>query len=199
MSEHDQPGPTPSTSQDDLQGEKADKRPLDRRCQGMKDDGTACGAWTVQGEKLCAGHLGLGVAAGGDVARAAQLQGAEVRSTEHKRRKQSTKERLEALVEDLQDELAEAFRAGLAGKDGAVDRVRVAEMLLSRVHGKPKETMQVEVEMPEDLTLLRQMSWQELAVLYRRVAPDGALAQLLPATDDTVVVVGYTDEPLQDV
>ncbi len=197
MGSDDQTGTTPDTSPDDLQGER-DKRPVDRRCQGTKDDGTACGAWTVLGETYCAGHLGLGVGAGGDVARAAQRQGASRRSELAQERRKRTQDVLVDMVEELQTEMREAYAAAIRGDDGALDRVRAAEMLLSRVWGKPKETTVVEVELPEDFQALRQMSVRDLAQLYRQLDGDGALAQLLPADEELAQVVAVQDEPLLD-
>jgi hypothetical protein len=151
----------------------------------------------VKGEDLCAGHLGRGIASdpAGYGKRGAKVSG-EIRRDRAETRKRRTLDVLAAAVEDLQSEIRAAYEAGLRGEDGAEQRVRVAEMLLSRVHGKPKETQVVEVEMPDDFQALRQMSVRDLAQLYRQLDGDGALAQLLPGDEELAQVVAIEDGPL---
>ena len=195
MTELDQTGTTSSPSQ---QGGE-DKRPPDRRCQGVKGDGSACTAWTVQGESYCAGHLGLGVAAGGDVARAAQRQGARDRSEQLRKAKRAP----QAVYRDAVTEHAEEFvRARLEiirdPKASASDRLAAMSALENRALGKPDQPTTHVVEMPDDFQVLRTMSREDLGALYRQLQADGALARGLPAGEEAAELLGYEDEPLPD-
>lgn len=165
----------------------------------MKEDGTQCQGWRVKGEDLCAGHLRLGIASDpeGYGKLGARISG-ENRHDRAEARKKRTQDVLVDAIEELQGEIREAYGAAIRGEDGALDRVRAAEMLLSRVWGKPKETTVHEVELPEDFQTLRSMSIEDLATLYRQLGGDGALAQLLPAQPELAEVVAIEDGPLLD-
>jgi hypothetical protein len=70
----------------------------------------------------------------------------------------------------LTEDIVAAYEAGLKADDVSV-RVRSADALMNRVFGKPKETVE-SVEVPADLQAIRNMSPDEIAVLWAQVKPD---------------------------
>ena len=149
-----------------------------RRCSFMRDDGTRCNGWRVHGEELCAGHLGKGVAASPEAARAAQKQGARRRSEmlakARKRPEDAYREALYANAEEIANRLAEIAMHGEPS-----EAIRAAEVLTSRVLGKPTDRHEVVAKVPETLQELEGMSRAELeAILAELELERGGSLQL---------------------
>ena len=133
------------------------------QCTGTsKKTGEQCAGFAVHGENLCAGHLGRGVAAGGDVAREAQRQGAARRSAmlqERKRRPQDVyAEALNAHAEAMSERLVK-IATDQASSDA--DALRAIEALNSRVLGRPRELLET-VTKPEEVQRMEEMTDAEL-------------------------------------
>jgi len=146
------------------------------QCEGIKKNGERCGARAVHGERLCAGHLGLGLAADPKAAsRRGAARSAQVRAERVEARKRGIKQALaDAVEQEYLDDILDAYGRGLRDPDAAV-AVRSAEALLSRVHGKPKETIEQQILDPLDAYKLKldaylsTLSADELSVLLRRM------------------------------
>lgn len=130
----------------------------DRRCGRTKADGERCNAYKVKGRAACAGHLGLGIA--GDPVAAAHASH-EARHEKAEERRKRVRDRLADAVEgSLSDAILAAYRKGLESDDPAT-AMRAAEGLLSRVYGKPKETLE-QVTKPDEVRRLEELSNEEL-------------------------------------
>lgn len=162
------PGPAQDTSSLAI-GEKEETWD-ERRCGRAKADGTRCKAFKVGGKDACAGHLGLGI--GKDpagYAKEASRASVQARSERVEERKRRLRDQLASAVEGrLAPKILAAFEAGLDDPDTSV-RVRSAEQLLSRVYGKPKETIETVTEAPAELKAVREMSREEREELWRRL------------------------------
>src|SRR3954463_2393647 len=109
-------------------------------CEGIKADGERCRARAANGGKLCAGHAGLGIAADpAAYGRAAAKASAEVRAARATERRMSLLDRMAAEIEARSEEIVGRYIA--AGERGDW---RALEALVTRVHGKPVERVQVE-------------------------------------------------------
>lgn len=123
----------------------------------------------MHGHDLCAGHAGKGIASD-PAAYGAQgaKQSAEVRSDRAEQRKLRLRDALSAAVEgDLHASILDAYKRGLESPDAAV-AVRSADALLSRVYGKPKETVETHT-VPDDFRKVREMSTEQREELYQRL------------------------------
>lgn len=141
----------------------------ERLCTHVREDGTLCGGWRVKGQELCAGHLGLGVAASPEAARAAQQAGVSRRSEIAQRRRRRAvdvyQDILELPVDDVRAlarqrdlSVAEAFaveRVLMALDDSysGADRAKAMEQLEARAMGRPTERVEVEQSDPLRETL----------------------------------------------
>ena len=86
-----------------------------------------------------------------------------------RRRHASVRDALAARAEELADKILAAYEAGLDADDPVV-RVRSADVLMSRVFGRPKETIeQVKPPVPAELQAVRDMSAEEREELWRRL------------------------------
>lgn len=133
------------------------------RCSETKKSGEPCGAWAVNGGTLCAGHAGLGIAAdphayASDGARAKAANARDRAAL----RKETLLERLARLLEEQAGEIVAEYRA--AGKSGDW---RATEALITRVHGKPVERVQVEA--PADPLGVASMTAAERASLMAEI------------------------------
>lgn len=129
------------------------------RCNATRKDGQPCKGWAVNGGELCAGHAGLGI--GADPL-AFGARGHASRSANAAERKLSLLDRLARQLERDAAEIAAEFRA--AGKSGDW---RATEALITRVHGKPVERVQVEA--PADPLGVASMTAAERATLLAQV------------------------------
>jgi hypothetical protein len=84
--------------------------------------------------------------------------------------KVSTKQMLTMLLEDLQDNIRQAFAEAIAtGDPEAVRKAQAAELLISRIHGKAvTPTRDENLEMPRDLEELKHMSPEERRQLLKQ-------------------------------
>ena len=151
----------------------------ERHCAFLKDNGERCKAYRVRGERLCAGHLGLGVAAGGDIARAAQREGAARRSELVAERKRTPQEAMRAVLAERAEDFARVrVEIALDPKTSASDRLAAIRDLESRVLGKPTERVEHSVEVPGSIQRLREMSAEERDALWRQLEDEGVVAEL---------------------
>jgi hypothetical protein len=180
--------------------EDRSEEPDPRRCAFVKNDGTRCKAWKVKSESLCAGHLGRGIAADPQAyGKAAAAKAAELRVSRAEDRKRTPTEVYANALNEHAERFVEARLAIVDDpKASASDKLGAMRDLENRALGRPKETQVHEVEIPEDWAMLDQMSVAELATLYRRLVPDGALLELLPSDEELAQIVDVTDEPLPD-
>jgi hypothetical protein len=140
------------------------------RCAAVKADGTPCRAFALRDGDLCAGHAGIGLAAN---PREAGLKGcarsAEVRAERAEIRKRGVRQVLaEAVEEEFLPAIKRAYGRGLESDDPSI-AVRSAEALLSRVYGKPKETIVDNREVPADFQAVRDMTSEQREKLYVRL------------------------------
>jgi hypothetical protein len=149
------------TELDAAQQRRAYRVPEDeRRCTAIKADGSRCRASRARGGELCAGHAGLGVAAGGDVARAAQQLGAKGRSALRREARvlavMTPRERMNAAIAQRVDDgrILRALDRGLASGDDRV-AVQTAEGMLDRLLGKPTSITETQLPGTQQYTELR--------------------------------------------
>lgn len=142
-----------------------------RLCEQEREDGSLCGAWKVRGERLCAAHMGLGLAASPEAARAA------ARVTNDRRREQAQLRAKRAVdvyrdvLEAHAQEFADARLAIIRDKHSTPsERLQAMSQLEDRALGKPTAvTEDVTVREPEDIEAFRMLTLEEqLAVLERR-------------------------------
>lgn len=143
-----------------LQGGESDAR----RCGREKADGTLCKAFKVKGRDACAGHLGLGI--GSDPSAHARASHASRQEQAETRRKRLRDALADAVEGELYEDIVAAYRDALRnGEPG--ERLRAAEQLISRVYGKPKETVET-VQKPEEIRRLEEMSDEEFFAEWAR-------------------------------
>lgn len=142
-----------------------------RQCTGVsKKTGERCKAFAMRGSDMCAGHAGVGF--GADPSAAAR-KSADTRSGQAEVRKQRVRDRLAAAVEgDLADAIIAAYRKGLESDDPAT-AMRAAEGILSRVYGKPKETVE-QVQKPAEVQRLEDLSDEEFFAEWARFQAEQA-------------------------
>ena len=158
-----------------------------RKCQRIRDNGQQCRAPRVKGKDLCAGHLGLGVAAPDSSQHRAK-------SLETRRLKaQTVKKRAIDVYREAVEQHAAAFvQARLQiirdPQVNASDRLRAMEQLESRALGRP-------VEIVEDTRRdTQELSLHELQ--ERRAALEKTTLTIVEKTGDTQVIpTGKPDEP----
>lgn len=101
-----------------------------RKCTATTKSGDPCPSWAIRGEKLCAGHAGIG---GLDSVRAGLASGAARRARAEERSRTAldwAAKKLEEHGEELARLIVEAAQRG---------DWRAAAFLYERVHGKPVE------------------------------------------------------------
>lgn len=154
------------------------------QCEGTsKRTGERCTRPTAKGGTLCAGHAGYGIAAdpsahASDGARAKAANARERAAL----RKETLLERISRQTEERASEIVQAyFTAGVERGDW-----RALEALVTRVHGKPVE--RVEVEAPADPFGVADMTPAERAALVASVVK--RFPDLAPLAGTTVVHKG---------
>lgn len=158
------------------------------QCEGTsKRTGERCTRPTAKGGTLCAGHAGYGIAAdpsahASDGARAKAANARERAAL----RKETLLERISRQTEEKASEIVAAYFAA-----GAKGDWRALEALVTRVHGKPVE--RVEVEAPVDPFGVADMTPAERAQLVASVLT--RFPELEPLTGTPVVHKGT--QPLQ--
>lgn len=149
------------------------------QCTGTRKDGERCGAHALTDQELCAGHAGLGIAADPRAyAQAAAEASGRARSERAVQRRETLLERIGRQTEERAAEIVAAYFA--AGERGDW---RALEALVTRVHGKPVE--RVEVEAPADpLGVAAMTSVERQALIARLVAQHPHLEGLATGTDE---------------
>lgn len=164
------------------QGEEEDPR----RCSHVREDGARCKGWKTSTGK-CPGHSGIGLAASPQAAaEAASLSGTK-RQAEAQARSEARKplrDQLAARLEERADQLITRLMQIVdTGTDA--DALRAIDAMLSRVYGRPKETVEVQapVEEPETMQALRSMTIEQRADLLRTLEQQGRIPLQLVAGD----------------
>lgn len=145
--------------------------PAKPKCSALNKAGEPCKAPRANGTELCAGHLGLGIAANpAAYAKAGNNASAASRQARAEARQQGFTDVLAAQLHKEREALAAQWIA-----EGKRDW-RATEGALTRLFGKPKET--VEVSGGLDLTA---MSREERQALVQQALSDPDVLELLPA------------------
>jgi len=126
---------------------------------------------------LCSGHAGKGF--GGKPREAASMSGearsryAEARS---EARKLGLRDRLAARLEERADMLITRLM-GIVETGTDADALRAIDAMLSRVYGRPKETVELQAvrEEPETLQALRAMTIDERTALMHQLEEQGRM------------------------
>jgi homoserine kinase len=125
--------------------------------------GEPCAAPPLNDGELCLAHPGRTKL---DSKKAAE-RSAEVRRHRALARNESLRDKLARKLEEHADEIVGAFLRGVRSNDPAV-AVRAAEAWLSRVYGRPKETIETSVAIPDPLEVAK-MTAEERDALKRRL------------------------------
>lgn len=140
--------------------------PTKLQCAATKANGHQCGAYAVRGHTQCAGHLGLGISTDPT---GYQAKGAHARRELREAKKLGLTTILELKLARDADQIAENW-----ARESALDW-RAAEGALTRLYGKPKETLEVSGGL--DLTAL---SRDERDALVRKALEEPAIVDALP-------------------
>lgn len=145
-----------------------------QRCTATKSDGEPCKAYAVSNGTLCAGHSGLGAVGLDPVA--AQEASARVRSERARERKLTLLDRIAARLDADAAQIVEEMRSAGRGGDW-----RATEALITRVHGKPVERVDVQAGTVDVAALSPD---QRRALMARVLEDHPGLAELVPRTAD---------------
>ena len=117
----------------------APPNPDPRRCNYLRDTGEHCQGWRYKGsaEGHCAGHARVGIAGDPALQALGNAASAAVRSERRETRKLSVLDVLAREVQAKAEDLAHSYVK--AAQDGDW---RAADALVTRVYGKPKETVE---------------------------------------------------------
>ena len=133
------------------------------RCAARNKQGNPCAAPALKGADLCLAHSGQTRL---DSAKGAQ-RSAEVRRAKAQARRETLRDKLARKLEEHADEVVAAYLAGI--RSGDPNRAyRAADAWISRVHGRPKETVE-NVTVPDDPLDIAAMSREEREALKRRL------------------------------
>ena len=144
------------------------------RCKGITRDGRPCGAAPVRGTDQCAGHAGLGLqgkaAALGRRGNEVKRQQAAQRERDAQTARMSVAQRLAFELEASAADIVQAFLDAIKlGTPEAQRRADMADRLLTRVYGKPTETVQVEHSGPPRLAILQGLDLEGRLELLGRI------------------------------
>ena len=143
------------------------------RCGARNKQGDPCAAPPLRGTELCLAHSGKTRL---DSAKGAQ-RSAEVRRAKAQARRETLRDKLARELEEHADEVVAAYLAGIRSDDPN-RAYRAADAWISRVHGRPKETVE-NVTVPDDPLDIASMTREERDRLKRRLVaehPDAARA-----------------------
>lgn len=158
-----------------LQGEEDE-----RHCEHIREDGSRCKGWKAKdGSGLCAGHSS-GFGRGGADPREAASRSAEARRGIADARSEARKLGLRDLLASRLEARADVIVSRLmniveTGTDA--DALRAVDAMLSRVYGRPKESIEVAAVQaePETVQALRAMTVQQRADLIRSLEEQGRI------------------------
>jgi hypothetical protein len=134
-----------------------------RHCTALNAKGEPCKSTSVDETGLCATHAGktsLGTAEGALLGARASV---EVRRKRAAERKRSALDWMAVAVEEHGREIVEVYLQAMRKGDW-----RAAEALMTRIYGKPEETVR-QVETNSALPVLKSMSLDEKLELLRRL------------------------------
>lgn len=141
----------------------------DKRCPVIKPDGTQCKGFRTQ-HGTCAGHAHLGATANPVEANRrsheVRRQKAQERQEHQAARELTLQEALAARAVRERDALVDALFAGIAAEVEATRRSATAELILTRLLGKPREPA---TEAGTTMDEVRSMSSDDLAALRRQI------------------------------
>jgi hypothetical protein len=135
-----------------------------RRCAAENKQGDPCAAPPLKGAQLCLAHSGQTRL---DSAKAAQ-RSAEVRKAKAQARRETLRDKLARKLEEHADEVVGAYLAGIRSDD-PTRAYRAADAWISRVHSRPKETID-SVSSTDDPLDVAAMPREERARLARELA-----------------------------
>ena len=119
---------------------QASANPDPRRCNYLRDTGEHCQGWRYKAstEGYCPGHARLGIAANPHAyAMEANAKSAAVRKERAEQRRMSTLDVLAARLAANAEVVADAYESATRAGD-----YKAADLWVTRVHGKPKETIE---------------------------------------------------------
>jgi hypothetical protein len=125
-----------------------------------------CAAPPLKGAVLCRAHSGQTRL---DSAKGAQ-RSAEVRRAKAQARRETLRDKLARKLEEHADEVVAAYLAGIRSDDPN-RAYRAADAWISRVHGRPKETVE-SVTVPDDPLDVASMPREEREAPKRRLIPE---------------------------
>lgn len=149
-------------------------------CSATTTEGKACKAKPLRGRDVCLTHSRTPEerkqAAKAAAARSAEVRAGNAQEREDalERAKMSTKQRMAQVLEELQGDVEAAYRDALTtGSPEDLRRAQAAELLMSRVHGRPAQPTRDETPtLHSDLAQLEAMSLEDLATLARGLPAD---------------------------
>lgn len=141
------------------------------QCTATTRKGERCRAYAVEGTLLCRGHSmdSEGMRKLAEASAQARGERKQAKQDALERVRMGTQARLAALVDELEGDMVAAYRDALAtGDPEALRRAQGAEMLLSRVYGRPTQSVQdVTPELPKALQDVHSMTPEERRSLYQ--------------------------------
>ena len=136
------------------------------RCGARNKKGDPCAAPALKGAELCLAHSGQTRL---DSAKGAQ-RSAEVRRAKAQARRETLRDKLARKLEEHADEVVAAYLAGIRSADPN-RAYRAADAWISRVHGRPKETVENVTAFDDPLDVSK-MTREERDTLKRRLMPE---------------------------
>ena len=133
------------------------------RCGARNKKGDPCAAPALKGAELCLAHSGQTRL---DSAKGAQ-RSAEVRRAKAQARRETLRDKLARKLEEHADEVVAAYLAGIRSDDPN-RAYRAADAWISRVHGRPKETVE-NVTVPDDPLDIASMPREQRDALKRKL------------------------------
>jgi hypothetical protein len=133
------------------------------RCGARNKQGDPCAAPALKGAQLCLAHSGQTRL---DSAKGAQ-RSAEVRQEKARLRRETLRDKLARKLEEHADEVVAAYLAGIRSDDPN-RAYRAADAWISRVHGRPKETVENVTAFDDPLDVSK-MTREQLGALKREI------------------------------
>jgi hypothetical protein len=130
--------------------------PMGQACRALNARGEPCSSTSVDESGLCASHAGKGRFGTVEFSRRGGKRSAEARRERAVERRMTALDWAAKLVEERGQELAESFLN--AAKNGDW---RAAEALMSRIYGKPTETVVTHTPVSPEKALIASMTLEE--------------------------------------
>jgi hypothetical protein len=134
------------------------------RCGARNKRGDPCAAPALKGAELCLAHSGQTRL---DSAKGAQ-RSAEVRRAKAEARRETLRDKLARKLEEHADEVVDAYLAGIRSDDPN-RAYRAADAWISRVHGRPKETIETQLPALDDPLDIASMTREQRDALKRKL------------------------------